>query len=832
MVSKIGRLLVGQPRYLIIGAGVVGSSLADELTALGHCDVTVLDRGPLVPGTTAMTGGSSSHAPGLVFQTNVSRTMSGFAQYTAKKFGSLNQPGGLSYNAVGGLEVATTPQRLAELARKEGWAKAAGIPAELISPDECAALHPLLDPTVILGGLHTPTDGLAGAPAAITAQMNRAIDRGAVFVGDQVVVEVLQRGGSVTGVRTADRVFDADVVVSCAGFWGAQLGDLVGLVVPLVPMGHQYAKTSVVESLAAYPDAGRGHADATLPILRHQDADLYYRQHGDQIGIGYYGHRPMPVDMDRLYEATAAESMPSMLPFTAKDFDPAWAETVRILPGVASAEVVDGFNGIFSFTPDGGPMMGEHPGLEGFWVAEAVWVTHSAGVAKTMAQWITHGTPDVDVHGCDLARFTDAQVQPDYVADTSAQAFVEVYDIIHPREPRSVQRGVAVSPFHARQVAAGAVFHVGRQWERPAWYESNANLVDARQPYPADAWAQRHWSPTVLAEAAATRARVGLFDMTSLMRIEVRGPDAATFLSGLLTRTVDRPVGTVVYALLLDDRGGVRSDVTVARLGDDHFQLGINGPMDIDWLGRRRGSEEVTITDITASTCCIGVWGPRSRDLVAPLCSIELRDNTLGYYKAAQATIAGVAVTLMRISYVGELGWEIYADNADGLRLWDRLAEAGEPVGAVLAGRSALDVLRIEKGYRSWGHDMSAEMTPDEAGIGFAVGRKHAFLGREALAQRPIRCRLQTVVALDPDAIVLGGEPVLLDGAVVGHVTSAAFSPTVGRTVAYAKVAPGIDVGDRVSIEYFGRPLAFVVSEPVLVDPAGDRVKGLIGVNG
>ncbi|ORM23928.1 FAD-dependent oxidoreductase [Williamsia sp. 1135] len=823
---------MGQPRFLIIGAGVVGSSLADELTALGHRDVTVLDRGPLVPGTTAMTGGSSSHAPGLVFQTNASPTMTGFAQYTAQKFGSLNQPGSLSFNAVGGLEVATTPQRLAELARKEGWAKVAGIPAELLTPAECVALHPLLDRGLVLGGLHTPTDGLAGAPAAITAQMNRAIERGAVFIGDQVVVEVLRRGGSVTGVRTADRVFRADVVISCAGFWGAQLGELVDLVVPLVPMGHQYAKTSAIESLSALPDSGRGHADAALPILRHQDADLYYRQHGNQIGIGYYGHRPMPVDMNRLYEATADESMPSMLPFTAADFDPAWAETARMLPDVASAEVVDGFNGIFSFTPDGGPMMGEHPGLDGFWVAEAVWVTHSAGVAKTMAHWITQGTPDVDLHGCDLARFTDAQLRPDYVADTSAQGFVEVYDIIHPREPRSVQRGIAASPFHARQVAAGAVFHVGRQWERPAWYESNAHLVDARHHYPADEWARRHWSPIVLAEAAATRERVGLYDMTSLMRIEVTGPDAATFLSRLLTRNVDRPIGTVVYALLLDARGGVRSDVTVARLGDDRFQLGINGPMDIDWLRRRRDAEAVTITDITAVTCCIGVWGPRARDLVAPLCSIDLRDNTLGYYKAAEATIAGIAVTMLRISYVGELGWEIYAGNADGQQLWDRLAEAGKTVGAVLAGRSALDVLRIEKGYRSWGHDVNAEMTPDEAGIGFAVGKKHDFFGREALLERPIRCRLQTVVADDPAAVVLGGEPVLVDTEVVGHVTSAAFSPTVGRTIAYVKVRPDVDIGEHVSIEYFGRTLDFTVTDPVLVDPAGDRVKGLIGVVG
>jgi glycine cleavage system aminomethyltransferase T len=539
----------------------------------------------------------------------------------------------------------------------------------------------------------------------------------------------------------------------------------------------------------------------------------------------------MPVDMTRLHDLAATEPMPSMLPFTDADFAPAWTETQRLLPDLRGTEVVDGFNGIFSFTPDGGPMMGEHPDLAGFWVAEAVWVTHSAGVARTMARWITEGTPDLDLHGCELARFTTAQLAPDHIAETSAQAFVEVYDIIHPRDQRSVQRGLATSPFHNRHVAAGAVFHTGREWERPAWFESNADLVDAQLDHPKDLWAQRNWSPIMLAEAVATRRGVGLYDMTSLMRIEVTGADAADFLDRMLSRTVHRPVGTVVYALLLDTTGGVRSDVTVARLDEDRFQLGINGPMDIDWLNRHRGDSDVTITDITADTCCVGVWGPLARDLVAPLCSIDLYDNTLGYYKAARASIAGIAVTMLRISYVGELGWEIYTDAAHGEALWDRLAAAGQPLSAVWAGRGALDVLRLEKGYRSWGTDMDAEMSPDEAGLSFAVGKKHTFFGRDAMVARPVTTRLQTIVADDPGTIVVGGEPVGVGAEVVGFVTSAAFSPMVGRTIGYARLAPHLAVGDHVSVEYFGIPYGFTITEPVLVDPESARIKGLIGVN-
>jgi glycine cleavage system aminomethyltransferase T len=275
----------------------------------------------------------------------------------------------------------------------------------------------------------------------------------------------------------------------------------------------------------------------------------------------------------------------------------------------------------------------------------------------------------------------------------------------------------------------------------------------------------------------------------------------------------------------------VRSDVTVARLGENHFQLGINGPRDVDWLRRHQGSADVTITDITATTCCIGVWGPRARDAVGPLCSIDLYDNTLGYYRAARATIDGIAVTMMRISYVGEMGWEIYADRAHGELLWDTLAKAGKPLGAVWAGRGALEVLRLEKGYRAWGTDVTAEMSPIEAGLAFAVGKNHPFLGREAMASRPVTTRLHTLVADDPEVIVMGGEPVGDSSGVVGFVTSAAFSPAVGRTIAMARLAPHLSVGDHVSVDYFGASLRFTITEPVLIDPEGARVKGLIGVN-
>jgi dimethylglycine oxidase len=446
------------PKVVVIGAGIVGTSLADELTARGCADVTGLDRGPLFT-----TGGSSSHAPGLVFQTNPSKTMSTFARYTVEKFNALEHPDGWTFNPVGGLEVATTPERWADLHRKAGWAAAWGIDGRLLSPAECVDLHPLLDRERILGGFHTPTDGLAKAVRAAEAQARRAMARGATFRPHTEAVGVVDKGGRVTGVHTTAGVIEADIVVCAAGFWGAQFAKRVGLVVPLVPMAHQYARTGQIGALV-----GRNTelSEAGLPILRHQDRDLYFREHVDRIGIGSYSHKPMPVDLSTLMSDTAGEPMPSMLPFTEEDFAPAWQEAAELLPALGDSKVEEAFNGIFSFTPDGFSVIGEHRDLAGFWVAEAVWVTHSAGVAKATAEWIVDGTPSIDVHECDLYRFEDVARSPRFIEQTSSQAFIEVYDIIHPYQFRTALRGLRTSPFHHRQRELGAFFYEGAGWER------------------------------------------------------------------------------------------------------------------------------------------------------------------------------------------------------------------------------------------------------------------------------------------------------------------------------------------------------------------------------
>ncbi|MEU5777544.1 FAD-dependent oxidoreductase [Streptomyces venezuelae] len=805
------------PRVVVVGAGIVGCSLADELTARGWTDVTVLDQGPL-----PAPGGSTSHAPGLVFRTGPSKTLTAFAAYTVEKFNSLEVDGLPCFNAVGGLELATTPERWADLHRKAGFAASWGVRAELVGPARCKELWPLIDETLVYGGLYTPEDGLARAVPACRAQMERARARGARFLERHTVTGIEKDGGRVTAVVTDRGTFPADHVVSAAGFWGPVIGRMAGVDVPLLPLAHQYVKTAPLPELAGRNDP---RTEASLPILRHQDRDLYFREHTDRIGIGSYAHRPLPVDPFTVPAYDDAEDMPSSYPFTEEDFASSWEDCRQLLPALKAAEVAEGFNGVFSFTPDGMPVLGESRALRGFWLAEAVWVTHSAGVAKAVAEWMVDGRPSLDVHDCELTRFEDAQRSPAYVAERGAQQFVEVYDILHPLQPMDRPRPLRVSPFHVRQQELGAVFLEGGGWERPHWYEANASLAEGFQGHARDAWAARHWSPVAAAEARTARERVALYDMTPLRRLEVNGPGALAFLQRMTSNNLAKRPGSVTYTLLLDEAGGIRSDLTVARLAPDRFQVGANSPADLDWL-LRHAPDDVHLRDITSGTCCIGVWGPLARALVQPLTRDDFSHEAFGYFKAKETYIGHVPVTAMRLSYVGELGWELYTTADLGLRLWDTLWEAGQTHGVIAAGRSAFNSLRLEKGYRAWGHDMTTEHNPYEAGVGFAVRmNKGDFVGRSALEglERPIR-KLTALLLDDPAAVVLGKEPVYVDGVPSGYVTSASYGYTLGRCVAYAWL-PLLETGTGVHVEYFGEKVPATVAEEPLFDPEMTRIR-------
>jgi glycine cleavage system aminomethyltransferase T len=557
----------------------------------------------------------------------------------------------------------------------------------------------------------------------------------------------------------------------------------------------------------------------------------------------------MPLSVDEIPRHQDAAVMPSVMPLTEEDFAPAWADATALLPALAQAPIAEGMNGIFSFTPDGFPLLGEARDVRGFWIAEAVWITHGVGVGKAMAEWIVAGAPSIDVRQCDIHRFESFAHSPAYLLTRSARAFIEVYDIIHPLQPMEEPRPLRVSPFYQRQRELGAYFLEAAGWERPQWYEANAPLVADRPIPPRTGWAGRYWSPIVGAEHLVTRERVALYDMTTLTKVEVTGPGALAFLQKLTTGNMDKSVGSITYTLMLDHKAGIKSDVTVARLGPNRFQVGCNGPLDVDWLLRHLPADgSVQVRDITSAVCCIGVWGPRARDLVQPLSTADLSEAGHRFFRAKEIFLREVPVTALRLSYVGELGWELYTPSEFGVRMWDLLWEAGQPLGVIAGGRGAFDGLRLEKGYRSYGKDMWTEHDPFEAGLGFAVNlEKGDFIGRDALLRRkaegPRHC-LTCLTLDDPSRVVMGSEPVYAGDRPVGFVTSAAYGYTIGRGIAYAWLLPEFSAvgaarrvgsahgwpaaSERLHIEYFGERLATTVAREPLFDPTMERMRSKV----
>ena len=603
---------------------------------------------------------------------------------------------------------------------------------------------------------------------------------------------------------------------------------MVGVPIPLAPVEHQLAWTTPLPELAGET------AEIAQPILRHQDEDLYFRQRRDHYAVGGYGHEPVVVDAGDIRAHGEPDDTPASNPFDAEAFAPAWKAGVELIPALRQVEIASAINGMFSFTPDGFPLLGESDRLRGLWLAEAIWITHAGGAAKAIAQLMSDGRADHDVRESDVNRFDAYATTDAYVRARGAQQYREIYDVIHPLQPLEEPRPLRRSPFYGAQRDLGAVFFESRGWEAPRWYEANSRLVDRYEVPPREGWAGRFWSPIAGAEHLATRERAGLFDMTPLTKIEVAGPGAAEWLEGLTSNKVARRPGSVTYALLLDEAGGIRSDITVARLDRETFQIGANGPSDVAWLRRFLPTDgSIQVRDVTGALSCVGLWGPKARDIVERVSGDDWSTASFPYYTARAMTVGEVPVRALRVSYVGELGWELYASPEYGARLWELLWEAGQQEGLVAAGRAAFDTLRLEKGYRLWGADMHTEYRPDEAGVAFAVKPgKGSFTGREALDRqgqeregRPAR-RLSCLRLVDPRVVVMGKEPVYLDDRVAGYVTSAGFGYSTGESLAYAYL-PADDAveGAEVAVEYFGdRFPAEVVSEPRW-DPAGARMR-------
>ncbi|WP_181702781.1 GcvT family protein [Chthonobacter albigriseus] len=818
-------------RIVIIGAGIAGTSTAYHLAKLGVTDVVVIDQGPLF-----RTGGSTSHAPGGMFQTNTSRTMSTWARYTIGLFAGLEVDGKTGAAFLGGIELAETAERLQEAKRRRGLQQSWGIPGEILTPSEVKKHIPIIDETKIHGGLYVPDDCIGRPLLAAEAMGIAARAAGIDFHGEVEVTGFERTNGRVSAVVTDKGRIEAEMVLCCAGIWGPKVGRLAGVPISLQPMQHQYVKT---EDLPALTELSQGGTiESVMPLIRAQDNSLYFRQHFGQFGIGNYRHAPLPVDAETLLPFKLAPRMPSCMEFTPEHFEECHRATVNLFPLVKDVANADAFNGIFSFPPDGMPLMGEHAELPGFWVCEGVWITHSAGIGRSMAHWMIEGDPGVDIRESDVNRFAKFQTTRRYVNDRGSQQYREVYDIIHPLAVPTVARGLRTSPMHDRHLANGAHFWEVAGWERPAWNEANAHLTANLDLPKREGWAAYEWSPIQGAEALATRHSAGLYDISTFTKLVVEGPEAATFLNYVLANDVNKAVGQVVYTCMLNQRGGVMSDMVVTRTGEAEFLIltgtgsGLSDLAHMQRVARAKGlgADKLRIRNVTHELCGIGLWGPKAREILAAVSDSDVSDAGLPYYKSREITIGYVAARALRISYAGELGFELYVPAPHGRAAWDLLVAAGAEHGLVQCGIGALDSLRIEKGYRLAGADLTGDHTALEAGLGWSVNlKKGDFIGRGAIETQKAKgvgSKLCCITLDDPAGVLLGKEPVLKDGKPVAYVTSANYGYAVRKMIAYAYLPVELaTTGEALEVEYLGQRFAATVANDPLYDPEGKKLR-------
>jgi glycine cleavage system T protein len=802
-------------RAVVIGGGVAGASIAYHLCELGWSDVVVLERSEL-------TSGSTFHSAGLVGQLRSTVTLTRMMMYGVELYRRLKDETGLDpgWHEVGSLRLASSPERIEELKRLSGWGKTFGLPLEIIATEEALELFPMFDPDGVHGAAFLPTDGHLD-PSGLTQALARgARDRGARLLPEVRVTGIDVDRGRVRSVRTADHgEFRTEVVVIAAGMWAHEVGRMAGIEVPVVPMSHQFLITEPINGVRS-----------DLPTMRDPDLLVYFREEVGGLVVGGYERSPAAWSLDGI----PADFNHKLLPPDWERFEELSKGAQQRVPDLEAAGIKSMVNGPEAFTPDGEFILGESE-VRGLFVATgfcAHGIAGAGGVGKVMAEWIVEGEPSLDVWKMDIRRFGPHYRSRRYTLDRATEIYATYYDIHYPNEERRAGRNLRLSPTYARLEALDAEFGEKAGWERPNWFRSNEDpALENRRPR---GWAGQFWSTAIPAEHRATREAAGLFDETSFAKIDVLGPGACGFLQGLCDNDVDKPVGRVTYTSMLNSRGGIECDFTVTRLAEERFRIVTGtafGNHDLSWIRRHLPDDgSVVVRDVTSAHGCLGLWGPRSRDILASVCPDDLSSEAFPYMRALDLTVGDVPCLALRVTYVGELGWELYPPMEYTLRLWDTLVEAGAPHGLVSAGYRAIDSLRLEKGYRVWGADITPEDTPLEAGLGFAVKLdKGPFTGREALVRQRdegIGRRLSCLVLSDFNAVALANEPVRRDGRIVARVTSGGQGYTVDRSIAYAylpvELAPP---GTAVEIEVFGDWVPAEVAVEPLWDPSGERIR-------
>jgi glycine cleavage system aminomethyltransferase T/glycine/D-amino acid oxidase-like deaminating enzyme len=826
-------------KVVIVGAGIVGNSVAYHLANLGWRDILLIDKGPL-----PNPGGSTGHASNFIFLVDHNKEMTALTAESARQYRDWDV-----YTECGGIEVARTETRMNELRRRMDSAKNWGIDdARLVTPAEIKELVPFIDESILVGGFYTPGVGVCDSLQFGTLCREKAEAMGALtVVANTEVTGFDTTGGRIRSVRTTRGTVEAEYVVIACGVWAPMTAEMAGSHIPLTPVVHQMIDVGPV------PRFERSSKAIEFPIVRDMDVLMYERQDGIGLEIGSYAHRSILHDPEEIPSIEQAALSPTEFPFTQDDFDPQMEDALELMPEIVGNESVGvkyAINGLIALTPDGMPVLGETTEVRGLWSAAAVWVKEGPAVGKCVAEWMIHGEPSIDLGASDISRFHAHQKTRQHTKARAFEAFPKTYGIVHPAEQYESDRPIRKSPMHDWHQAAGARFFEVAGFERPQWFESNAPLVEkygvATRP---NEWDARWWSPIINAEHLAMREHAGIFDLSSFMKFDIVGPGALAGVQSVAMRQMDVPVGRVVYTPVLSQEGGFKSDLTIMRLDESTFRVvtgGAHGMSDLKWF-RDHMPADAAIVDVSTAYTTIGLWGPRARDIVQSITRADMSNEAVKFGTCRTVEIGSQLVLASRISYVGELGWELYVPMEQGQRLWDELWAAGQPHGLTACGIGVyVTTGRLEKSYRAYGAELDGDYNVVEAGMAPAKVKGQDFVGREAVLRQLGETPAATLCTLTVDdhtsssgekRYMLGRQPIVLaDGTPLtdakgrrSYVTSAGASPSTGRYALMAYLPPEHAAeGNRLFVEYFAErypvTVAVVGSRP-LFDPENLRIR-------
>jgi len=805
-------------RVVIIGGGIIGCSTAYHLGQLGWSDVVLLETGKL-------TSGSTFHAAGLVGQLRSNANITQLLKYSVELYDRLEQETGQAtgWKKSGCLRLACNDERMTDYKRQATMARSFGLDMDILNARQCQELWPIMDGSDVVGGCFMPSDGQAN-PSDIT----QALAIGARVAGiklfeDCEVTAIHETDGRVQGVSTTGGDITCEIVVNCAGQWAREVGAMIGVNVPLVSVQHQYMVSEQIDGLPR-----------DMPTIRDPDRRIYFKEEVGGLVAGVYEPNPLP---------WAVDGIPKGFNFTLLDsnwehFEPAVEQCLERVPALQHVGIKDLVNGPESFTPDGNFILGEAPEVAGFYVGagfNAFGIASGGGAGKALAEWIVGGESPMDLWPVDIRRFGPHQRDVNVVRERTLELYGKHYTLPWPYEEHASARPLRTSQLYESLARQGACFGEKMGWERPNWF-----APVGVEPVDSYSFGRQNWFAHVANEHKAVRERVGLFDQSSFAKFEMQGADAEAALSWICANNVAKPVGSIVYTQMLNSRGGIECDLTVARMAEDRYYI-VTGTgfrtHDYCWISRNIPDQcDVRLIDRTDDGFALSLMGPRARDVLQTVTDQDVSHAGFPFGSCRQITIAGATVTALRITYVGELGWELHGDKQDALTVYSALMAAGQAFGISNAGYRAIESLRLEKGYRAWAADIGPDYTPFEAGLGWAVKLKSniPFAGRDALLRKQEQPRARQLVCFtidDPAVVILGRETIYRNGERGGWLSSAGWGYTVQKNIGYGYIrrAAGVDrdyiTSGTYTLEVATEQIPCTVHMEPLYDPTMNRVK-------